>query len=443
MKRDPDPDPDGASANEPSERRRIVPSRVSAPRRRTRRPLSKREVALLSRDLFPARRLHGRSPGRAETVDAADAISDVTGRQEANGLSSLMAAPVAPGAADRPAAPVEATGADDATSGGEAGQASASAGSDADAALQTTDRQAGGSLAGSAGALSEDPPHQPSEPGPVLEIDLPPEDSPEGAWHAEVEAALPEPGLFQADDGGPPATETLAAAAPPAAGDALGETEAARSPLDQVGPSPSADDVDPTPSSDSATLRAPPDPADADEIEDLFAADATGDAAQDGDGLSDATASVPPATWSGRERAEEPALVAEPTPASQVLEALLAGEPRAAAAGPSGAATASPFTEVTPVLGAGRNAASVTLPAWSNEAALDVAPASTADADGPIARDGVAAFDAVVLAVTGLTLLAWSLGNLAVGASAKVTVLGVVAANLAFAGALLRRSATR
>lgn len=63
-------------------------------------------------------------------------------------------------------------------------------------------------------------------------------------------------------------------------------------------------------------------------------------------------------------------------------------------------------------------------------------------AGSPHTRDGAVTFDTLVLAVAGLTLLAWSIGSLVAGASPRLTMLGVVAANLAFAGALLRRSAS-
>jgi hypothetical protein len=81
-------------------------------------------------------------------------------------------------------------------------------------------------------------------------------------------------------------------------------------------------------------------------------------------------------------------------------------------------------------------------PDWSmSEATAGVLAEPPAQSTSSVlSRDGTLAFDTVILAVTGLALLAWALANLATGASAKVTVLGVVAANLAFAAALLRRS---
>jgi hypothetical protein len=57
-------------------------------------------------------------------------------------------------------------------------------------------------------------------------------------------------------------------------------------------------------------------------------------------------------------------------------------------------------------------------------------------------NDTTVTFDTIVLAVTGFTLLVWSIVSFISGASAKLGVLGVVAANLAFAAALRRSTAS-
>lgn len=53
------------------------------------------------------------------------------------------------------------------------------------------------------------------------------------------------------------------------------------------------------------------------------------------------------------------------------------------------------------------------------------------------------AIETLLLAIGGVTLVLWSFGSLVAGVSTKVTLLGIVAANLAFAGALMRRSPAR
>ncbi|MEZ5966551.1 MAG: hypothetical protein R3F56_22130 [Planctomycetota bacterium] len=81
--------------------------------------------------------------------------------------------------------------------------------------------------------------------------------------------------------------------------------------------------------------------------------------------------------------------------------------------------------------------------AWTSPAILDTLVHEPAAVSSSMTqRDGAVTFDTVVLAVAGATLLLWSIGNLIAGSPLRMTVLGFVAANLAFAGALLRRSAS-
>lgn len=326
---------------------------LSVPRRRSRRTLSEREVALLGRELFPGRKMIRSSAAAGADIEGLETVASPSVDHEVhNELSSLMAPP----------------------------------------------------LVATPGARFDKPP---SAEGELVDAEAPPVVS----APLEDEATTgPSPAATLDDD-----VTTTAASDPESASDPVRESEgrppATTEPANSVEATESAapQEVDRPPGSPTANAEAAP--------------------AEPASTVADSTQALVPAT---------------PTPQVEPASRQITEEHGDRAAVPEHEATSATAdhavvrASVADQAGPEREQAP-----WSSPAILDILASQPATTSQIFAhRDSTVTFDTVVLAVTGLTLLIWSVSNFLAGASTKLTVLGIVAANLAFAAALRRSTAS-